>query len=90
MPTWLAILALLLDSASDTGLTPSEHNRNVYALNPDDTVRWQVEEQGTQALKDSFVSLNLAGNRVLAHRFFGHECEINIVDGSVTVLGWHK
>ena len=84
--------ALLLDyPAKGEELSPDEVNRNLLCVDGEERVHWQVQAPPPfQPSGDPFVLLEMAGETLIATRFFGHVCEVDTINGHATVVGWAK
>jgi hypothetical protein len=82
---------VLVEVAEKSNVSPIEENRNIFRVNRNNDVLWQVSSTGAQFERDPFVSLTRAENGFIrGDRFFGNECAINVASGELEVVGWHK
>lgn len=82
---------VLLDLGGRKDIPAKEHNANVYCIDPNGQILWQVEAVPTSLERDSFVWLERRedGN-IWVGRFFGNEYVLDTTNGNAQHAGWHK
>jgi len=97
-------ILVLIDVSSEKNLPLDEFNRNVYLVDNDYNIIWQIkgESQHTKVAKeqypndiarqdDMFVRIYKDDKgEFFADRFHGEECQISIETGEAKRIGWHK
>ena len=81
---------VLVDVGGRKDISDNEYNWNLYCIDDNQRVVWQVSGVPSKHNRDSFVAIYLEGNVLKADRFFGGEYKINIGDGVAEETGWHK
>ena len=82
---------VLIDVAGNKDIPVDDHNSNIYCIDQNGNVLWQVQAEGTIYDRDSFVSIEIAANgTIYARRFFGNEFEICPKTGIGKHIGWSK
>jgi hypothetical protein len=81
---------VLVDVGGHREIELSEHNSNVYCLDLEGNVFWQVSIPSSSKVHDSFVDIGFDGKALRANRFFGGEYIINLTTGEAVEVGWHK
>lgn len=81
---------VLLEAPTDGSWPQSECQSNIYCLDASGQVVWQVKAPASKFDTDSFVSIDLKGEKLTASRFFGTEFEIDLTTGVAEEVGWHK
>jgi len=78
-----------LDYSGEDSLSKEEHNFNVFCIDDDNNVIWRIESDSPEK-RDSFVSIDLEGDKLTADRFFGGEYKVEVSTGIAEKVGWHK
>ncbi len=81
---------VLVDTMGDRTVVGDECNKNIYCVNSNYDVVWQVKVDETGFEADPFVYIWLDNKKLLANKFHGNEYEIDISTGMATEIGWHK
>lgn len=88
------IFIALIDTTTDKGLQKLIGCRNIYCINNDNEVLWQVDiskKKEKQQLDDTFVYIKINEKGELqADTFFGFEYLIDMKTGVAEQVGWHK
>lgn len=71
-------------------ITDDEYNANIYCIDNEGNVIWQIDAPQSPHGRDSFVSVELKNGRLRADRFFGNEYSLDAATGIATETGWHK
>lgn len=66
------------------------HNANIYCVDNNHNIIWQVDSDSGLSEKDSFVFIEKLENGLKAHRFFGTEYLIDLDTGKSKKTGWNK
>jgi hypothetical protein len=85
-----ALQVVLIDVGGRKDIPPQEHNSNIYCVDSNGLVVWQVSAPKPLGERDSFVDMELDGDILRANRFFGTEYVIDPLTGSAQETGWHK
>lgn len=95
---------VMLDESTDKNLPLNECNQNIYMVDNENIIIWQVqgESRYTEFAKQNYptniprqrdgfvgISKNDKGE-IFAYRFHGDECQINIETGEAKRIGWSK
>lgn len=82
---------VLVDTSGLRGIAEGEKARNIYCLNLDDEILWQIQpDVDPKQETDCFVNLSQVGSTTTADRFFGDEFEVDVDTGKASHTGWHK
>lgn len=81
---------VLIETSEISGLDNHSHNANIYCLNDDDTIVWQVDSNEGIMDKDSFVYIEKKDDGIFGQRFFGTEYMIEESSGKSKKTGWNK
>lgn len=81
---------VLVDVSGRKDISPDESNANVYCIDSQGAVIWQITAAPPKMERDSFVSLRQTDKGLRADRFFGAEFTIDASTGVATEVGWHK
>jgi hypothetical protein len=82
---------VLIDVACCRDIPLDEHNQNIYCIDQDMNIIWQIHAGSTTYSEDSFVYLGKDDTgRIRADRFFGNEFIIDPDTGIAELKGWHK
>ena len=82
-----------IDVSEDKYLSPDESSSNIYCINQDNEIIWQVKEIKTKLPFEDDMFVYLARNssgEILADRFSGFEYKINPETGEANQIGFHK
>lgn len=64
---------VLIDTSEMSDLDNHNHNANIYCIDEDNNIIWQVDSDKGIMEKDSFVYIEKVDAGIFAHRFFGTE-----------------
>ena len=81
---------ILIDTAEIKELDRKEHNSNIFCIDNESNIIWQIDSKSGLIEKDSFVYIKKVNDGIIAHRFFGTEYLINPSTGVTQKVGWHK
>lgn len=81
---------VLLDVAGRKDIPVAESNANIYCIDDQGAVIWQISGPSPKMERDSFVSLRQTDEGLRADRFFGAEFVVDSSTGVATEVGWHK
>lgn len=82
---------VLLDVMGNRTLTKDELNRNIYCLNDNYEIVWQIKHFPKPPFdRDPFVSVNLIDGKIIAKDFSGFTYQVNIDNGELKRLSWEK
>lgn len=82
---------VLVDTTVSKNILSEECNANIYCIDNDDNILWQVKDTKGMFDHDSFVYLEVAyDNKLIAKRFFGKKYLIDITSGEAEEIGWEK
>ena len=71
--------------------TSDEVNRNMFCVDDDSRVFWQVDAPPPRgSLGDPFVHVVIKDEAVTATRYFGDICEVDLMTGAATIVAWTK
>ena len=79
-----------LNVAADNTISEIDSNNNIYCINKDNEILWQINAAPSKFNRDSFVSILRDNDEVIAKRFFGLKYRINIKTGQAEECGWDK
>ena len=82
---------VLVDTTEEKSLQSKIGMRNIFRINNDNEILWQVNVSNAGDLKDTFMYLGLNNKGALnADTFFGMKYFIDIETGMTKRVGWHK
>lgn len=81
---------VLIETSEIIGLDNHLYNANIYCIDNENNIIWQVDSDKGLMEKDSFVFIKKVENGIVAQRFFGTEYFINPVTGLSKKIGWNK
>lgn len=84
---------VMIDVSEDKNMPQHESNFNIYCIDSDKNVIWQVKESKTKPIDaaDMFVYLGKDANgEIIADRFSGFTYKIDPDTGEATRTGFHK
>lgn len=82
---------VLLDVLGIKHLSEQEANRNIYYIDNDYNVIWQIDPEPTKFNIDSFTSIKIDGEGIVqARKFSGFEYEVDKKTGKAEITGWNK
>lgn len=82
---------VLIDVPGDDSFNADDSNRNIYCIDNDFNVKWQVSDEGAIYGIDPFVQIKLKENGLIeARRFFGNIFELDLKAGILRHTGWTK
>ena len=79
-----------MNVAGNKSISREENNKNIYCINSTNDVLWQIEPPETKFNTDSFVSIKLIDDELIAKRFSGFKYQIDMETGNAKVVGWDK
>ena len=82
---------VLIDISDRKDISMEENNANIYFLNQNSEIIWQIKAKNTAFDRDMFTSMefNLQGE-LIASRFSGFEYVVDLETGIAKVSGWSK
>ena len=86
-------LIVRINVSEDKGMPPDESNFNIYCVDNQYNIIWQIKEIKTKPINDfdMFVYLGKDANgKIIADRFSGFTYEIDPDKGEATRTGFHK
>ena len=84
-------IVLIDTTATDlVNLNEHLHNANIYCIDNNHKIIWQVDSDSGLRQKDSFVFIEKLENELKARRFFGTEYLIDLNTGKSKKTGWNK
>lgn len=83
-------LIVSIDVAGDKSIPQEENNKNIYCINNNYEIVWQVNVADTPFNRDSFVNIELVNDELHARKFSGFEYIIDINSGIAKKIGWDK
>jgi ribonuclease HII len=85
------LYVVLIDVSEDIDLSKTENNSNVYLVDNNYKIIWQISADDTTFDKDMFTSIELIDREVLvAKRFSGFKYKIDPQTGKAEQIGWDK
>lgn len=82
---------VLPDVGGRKDISTPEYNQNIYCVDEQGNIIWQIKAEGGFFERDSFVSVEVAPDGLLrADRFFGNEYLLDPENGVAEHVGWHK
>jgi hypothetical protein len=82
---------VLLDTAGKKEISKEESNRNVYCIDENYEIRWQIKHEERPMLgRNSFVHIKCSENNFFALDFAGFTYKINIENGDTKIISWDK
>lgn len=82
---------VLIDISEAHNISRDENNLNVYLIDKDYKVIWQIDAKDTAFNKDMFVSIKISDQgELIAKRFSGFKYKVDIKTGKGTEIGWDK
>lgn len=81
---------VLLDVGGKKEIPEGEYNRNIYLIDKNYSVIWQIDAPTSPHGRDSFVALQYIDGMLRADRFFGRVYEVDENSGVAKEVGWHK
>jgi hypothetical protein len=87
------ITIIMIDVSEDKTIPPDENNFNIYCVDNQYNIIWQIKEIKTKPINDfdMFVYLGKDANgKIIADRFSGFTYEIDPDKGEATRTGFHK
>lgn len=84
------LMIVRLNVMADKTLSNEEANSNIYCINHDYEILWQIKAKPTGFEQDSFISISYDGKSLIAKNFSGFRYKVNLVDGETEEIGWDK
>lgn len=81
---------VLIEVSEMPELNSHDHNANIFCIDNNYNILWQIDSDEGLADKDSFVFAELSENTIKAHRFFGTQYFIDPLSGESKKVGWNK
>ena len=81
---------VLVDVGGRKDVSVAEYNSNIYCLDDENNIVWQVSSPNPRMGRDSFVDIGFENGVLRANRFFGGEYVIDVSTGVAEESGWHK
>jgi len=89
---WFKKIVLLdLSELTERHLPDEEVKKNIYMIDNQNNIIWQIQAENTNFSRDGFTSIRKNENQeVIARRFSGFIYKISIETGEAKVIGWDK
>ncbi|QLH43880.1 MAG: hypothetical protein HWD59_15090 [Coxiellaceae bacterium] len=84
------LLIVRLDTMSDKSLSQDEANRNVYCIDDNYQILWQIENKPTGFEEDPFTNIKLDNNELIAKNFSGFIYKVDLRNGKIEGIDWNK
>ena len=81
---------IILDTTNSKEISDFECNNNIYCVNSNYEVIWQIKAKPTGFERDPFTSFEFDGRELLARNFSGFKYHVNLQDGSTEMISWAK
>lgn len=82
---------VLLDVMGNKGITKKESNRNIYCVDENYQIKWQIKHEERPMLeRNSFVHIKCEENDFFALDFAGFTYKINTGNGDTKIMSWNK
>ena len=81
---------VLITTSGRRDLPPDEHNQNVYCVDSEYNIVWQIHTPASSFENDAFIYLERKGTQLSAERFSGFEYVIDVKTGNAKQVDWHK
>jgi hypothetical protein len=81
---------VLIETSGRRDLSEHDHNANIYCIDTDFHVIWQIDAAHAASENDAFIYLKRVGTRLRADRFSGFEYTIDEKTGIAKQVDWHK
>lgn len=81
---------ILVDVSGRKDLPIEESNLNVYCIDKDSNIVWQISCENIPINRDSFSAIFFENDSLKARRFFGTEYSVDKKNGVTQEVGWNK
>ncbi|MHB1222261.1 MAG: hypothetical protein ACYC0J_09725 [Gammaproteobacteria bacterium] len=82
---------VLLDVLGLKNIPKDELNANIYCIDNDFKIIWQIDAEPTKFEVDSFTSIKIDEKKEIeTRRFSGFEYKIDTLNGKAEIIGWNK
>ena len=81
---------VLIDVMDEKQISQEECNRNIYCVDENNSIIWQIEFKPTGFDEDPYVYIGWFQNSLVAKNYSGFKYRINLFDGAVEKIGWDK
>jgi hypothetical protein len=82
---------VLLDVSTEKDFSKKENTENVYLIDNDNNIIWQVKTSNERFKDDMFVAIKRSENGdLIAKRFSGFKYKVDLNTGSTEEIGWEK
>lgn len=82
---------VLYDSEKIKGRVSNEElNRNICRIDKDDNILWRIKIYVHKDWEAPFIKMKLREKKLIAYHWAGGEFEVNLDDGSITLIREHR
>jgi hypothetical protein len=81
---------VLIDVSGRKDLPVEQHCSNLFCVDGENEIIWQVTAPLSKHGRDSFISVDWLNGTLSATRFFGAEFVIDEINGNAEEVGWRK
>jgi hypothetical protein len=90
IPSESGHIIVLVEVPVGSTINIKEAQENVYRVDVEYNIIWQISASPPVRQDDSFVYLKREGSTLRTDRFFGDEFKVDEKTGVATEIGWHK